>query len=242
MMFDIERKAPSRERVQQAKERATYSLKHYRGRVLKYIEIPTLLLFLFWLYSLLETKRLETSFGGVEMLAFYALVVFFAATLSFEVFLADTEGVENLDDARRLGVFVGLSFSFVETYICTLVLPLSEHEAGILITFVLSSAAAFLTPTFFIELRDEVDGYGRASPIRIASIKGIDSRVDAYIESVDNEALTKAEVSRLQNYFIYHDFFTGGYRFEDGKGTTVVSKDADCMLVITPKNNNTEGE
>ena len=34
---------------------------------------------------------------------------------------------------------------------------------------------------------------------------------------------------------IYTDFLTGGYRFEDDSGTTVVNKDADCMLVITPK-------
>ena len=41
---------------------------------------------------------------------------------------------------------------------------------------------------------------------------------------------------------IYHDFFSGGYRFKDGEGTTVVSKDVDCMLIITPKNNKEEGK
>ena len=41
---------------------------------------------------------------------------------------------------------------------------------------------------------------------------------------------------------IYHDFFSGGYRFKDDKGTTVVSKDVDCMLIITPKNNKEEGK
>ena len=199
-IFNIERKAPSREYVQQVKERAEYSLKHYRGRVLKYIEIPAFLLFLFWLYSLLETKRSGVSFGDVEVLAFYALVVFFAATFSFEIFRVNTEGVESLDMASFSGVVAGVLFSLTEAYICSLILPFSEHEAGILITFLFSSIASFFTPTFFVELRDAVNGYGRASPIRIASIKGIDSRVDAYIESVDNEALTKAEVSRLQTY------------------------------------------
>ena len=98
----------------------------------------------------------------------------------------------------------------------------SKKPIGIITLIVLAFAFVYVAPRLF----GAIHGIG----VNHAKIQ---------IRCFDKAGEVMLEHTAYAPDNIYHDFFSGGYRFKDSKGTTVVSKDADCMVIITPKK---EGE
>ena len=84
---------------------------------------------------------------------------------------------------------------------------------------------------------------GYITPNLLAGIHGIGvNHAKIQIRCFDKADEVMLEHTAYAPDNIYYDFFSGGYRFKDGRGTMVVTKDADCMLIITPKKNQIDGE
>ena len=206
-MFNIERKAPSRECVQRAKEKAEYNLRHLRSRMLMYAGIPALLLLPYCAYTLIGAYAHNQSSVSISVEALIVLfLTFFSAVCSFETYRARL-GYGSEDDefeARAFAFFGCVGVNGVVVSIIYQLFAISGICLGVAVVLptITSLIVVLLPPT----IRAQIEGYNKATTEQISLVKGKHPKVDAYIESVGDEgSLTKAEVSYLYHFLTQED-------------------------------------
>ena len=208
--FDIERKAPSRERVQQAKERAEYNLRHLRGRILKYAGIPALFLLPYCAYSLIEAYVQNRSSVSISVEVLIVLfLVLLSAVCSFEVYRAHLDGSSASDE--DVAIQSGYAGATLIVGFIVAVLYLSDllRVASLIAAFAVPFLIAKTIPHIPRMYRKQIESYRTVSPHSVAELKNFHPRIDAYIESVGNDSLlVEAEISKLK-------FFKRRCRFSD---------------------------
>ena len=205
-MFNIESKAPSRERVQQAKEKAEYNLRHLRSRILRYAGIPALLLLPVCAYLLVNTDaQNQYSSFAVEALV-VLLLVLFSAVCSFEVY-RERLGYGGEEDEFKAQGFAFFGCFVVNVMMASLIYQLfSITDIGLGVAIVLPTITSFIVVLLPQTCRAKIEGYNQSTAEDIALVKGKHPRVDAYIESVGDESLlTNAEVSYLYYFLTRED-------------------------------------